>query len=217
MTRIELPRVIKENLHFMRIALALLGLSIITGVGLFLGSTAFERHHRERYAQAKQQLDTARQNNMLASAKQEDVNRYLSAYQTLLADKQIGEERRLDWIDALGRIRERRKLFPIEYDIASRRPYTLTDLPAASALKIFASRMSIRLPLLHEGDIFTLLDDLRSQRVGLFVLDHCDIVRAAQAKDTPPQLAQNLTAECAVDWLTVENAGQSPMPVPPGK
>lgn len=217
MTGSEFTRVVKENLHFMRIALALLGLSIITGVGLVLGGVAFEHHHQERYNQAKQQLDTARQNNLLASAKQQDINRYLSAYQSLLAGKQIGEERRLDWIDALGRIREQRKLFPMEYDIASRRPYTFTDLPSASALKIFASRMSIRLPLLHESDIFTLLDDLRAQSVGLFVLDHCNIARSAAAKDSPPQLAQNLTAECAVDWLTVENASQSPMPNPPGK
>ncbi|MDD5240476.1 MAG: hypothetical protein PHG47_02010 [Sulfuricella sp.] len=217
MTGTEFSRLVKENLHFMRIALALLGLSILTGVGLFLGSSAFDRHHLERYAQAKQQLDTARQNNLLANAKQEDIDRYLAAYQSLLADKQIGEERRLDWIDALSRIREQRKLFPVEYDIAARRPYTLTDVPSANALKIFASRMSIRLPLLHEGDLFTLLDDLRAQKVGLFVLDQCDIIRSVAAKDSPPQLAQNLTAECALDWLTVENAGQSPMPVPPGK
>lgn len=214
MIRIQLPKSIKENFQFLGMPLILLGLSIITGVGLFFGSTAYERRNLERYAEASQQLSTARQNNTLARTRQENINRYLTAYQSLMAENQINGERRQDWIDALSHIRERRKLFPLEYDLAARRPYKFTDIPSTNAMDVFASRMNIRLPLLHEGDIVTLLDDLRAQKVGLFVVDHCNLVRDPKANDTPPQFVQNLSAECAVDWITVETAKPSP---PPGK
>lgn len=214
--RAELSGLIRETPHSMRMALVLLVFCGIAGVGLFLGGAAFERHHRERHAQAERQLDVARRNHLLASARQQDIDRYLAAYRSLLADMPIGAERRLDWIDALSRGREQRKLFPVEYDIASRRPYAMADLPAANALKIFASRMSIKFPLLHEGDLFALLGDLRARKAGLFVLDSCDITRNPQEESEPIQPARNLLAECAVDWLTVENAGPSPMPASHG-
>ncbi|MCE5181397.1 MAG: hypothetical protein LLG15_06310 [Betaproteobacteria bacterium] len=217
MIRIRLPKSIKGNLQFLGMPLILLGLSIITGVGLFFGSMAYERHNLARYAEANQQLSTARQSNTLARARQENINRYLTAYQSLMAEKQINGERRQDWIDTLSHIREQRKLFPVEYDLAARRPYKFTDIPSSSALNLFASRMNVRLPLLHEGDIVTLLDDLRSRKVGLFVVDHCNIVRDPKANDTPPQFVQNLSAECAVDWITVETTSPSPTTKPSGK
>lgn len=203
MSRLNLSEMARENLLMMRIALILLALSIVTGLGLHFGGTVFERRQQERHAQAQQRLDAARQNHARTAAEQENIRRYLAPYQALLADKQIGEERRLDWIDALSRIRQQRKFFPMEYDIASRRPYTFTGLPSANTLKISASRMNIKLSLLHEGDLFTLLNDLRTRKAGLFALDHCDIARNPQEKGKPPQLAPNLAAECALDWLTV--------------
>lgn len=217
MIRIQLPKSIKENLQFLGMPLILLGLSIITGVGLFFGSMAYERRNLERYAEANQQLSTAHQNNTFARTRQENINRYLSVYQSLMAEKQINVERRQDWINTLSLIREQRKLFPVEYNLAARRPYKFTDIPSTGALNVFASRMDIRLPLLHEGDIVTLLEDLRAQKVGLFIVDHCNIIRDPKANDTPPQLLQNLSAECAIDWITVEIASPSSPPKPSGK
>lgn len=217
MSRLTLSELARENLLIMRVALILLALSIMTGLGLYFGGTLFKRHHQEQHAQAQQRLDAARQSRARTAAEQEDIRRFLSPYQTLLADKQIGEERRLDWIDALSRIREQRKFFPMEYDIASRRPYTFAGLPSANALKISASRMNIKFPLLHENDLFTLIDDLRTRKAGLFALDHCDITRNPQEKGKPLQLAPNLAAECALDWLTVSAPAPGAAFSPPGR
>lgn len=203
MSNLTLSEMTRKNLLSMRIALILLALSIITGLGLNFGGILFERRQQERHAQAQQRLDVARQNHASTAAEQENIHRYLAPYQTLLATKQIGEERRLDWIDALSRIREKRKFFPLEYDIASRRPYSFTELPAAKNLEISASRMNLKFSLLHEGDFLTLLSDLRAKKVGLFTLDHCDIARNLQEKGKPLQVAPNLAVECTLDWLTV--------------
>ncbi len=217
MSRLKLSEMARENLLMMRIGLILLALSIVTGLGLHFGGALFERHRQEQHAQAQQRLDAARQNHARTAAEQENIRRYLAPYQALLAARQIGEERRLDWIDALGRSREQRKFFPLEYDIAARRPYTFTGLPSANALTISASRMSIKFPLLHEGDLFALLNDLRARKTGLFALDHCEITRNPQEKGKPLQLAQNLVAECGLDWLTVSAPASGPAFNPAGR
>lgn len=217
MSRLKLSEMARENLLIMRIALILLALSIITGLGLHFGGSLFERRQQERHAQAQQRLDAARQNHARTAAEQENIRRYLAPYQALLAARLIGEERRLDWIDALSRSREQRKFFAMEYDIAARRPYPLTGLAAADALTVSASRMSIRFPLLHENDLFALLDDLRARKAGLFVLDHCDIARNPQEPGKPLQLAPNLAAECALDWLTVDTPAPGAVYNPAGR
>lgn len=217
MNRITLSESAKENLLYIRTALILLMLSLVTGLGLYFGGTLFKRHQQDHHEQAHQRLDTTLQGRARTAAEQENIGRYLASYQTLLADKQIGEERRLDWIDALGRIREQRKFFPMEYDIASRSPYMFAGLPSANALRISASRMNIKFPLLHESDLFTLLNDLRTRKVGLFALDHCDITRNPQEKGKPLQLAPNLAAECTLDWLTVSTPAPGAALNPPGR
>lgn len=214
MKRLQLSELARGNLRIMRLALILLGLSIFTGVGLYSGGALFERHHQERHDQARQRLDAARQEHAHTTTEQAYVRRYLAPYRTLLADKQIGEERRLDWIDVLGHVREQRKFFPLEYDIASRRPYTFVGPPATGNLQISASRMNIKFPLLHEGDLFTLLNDLRAQKAGLFVLNRCDMTLNPQEKGKPLQLTQNLVAECSLDWLSVNVPSTPPAASP---
>lgn len=205
MNGLKLSEMTRENLLIMRIALILLALSIVTGLGLHFGGSLYESRQQERHAQAQQQLQAARQNHARTADEQEIIRRYLAPYQALLDARQIGEERRLDWIEALDRSREQRKFFPLEYDIAAQRPYTFAGLPAANALTISASRMSIKFPLLHEGDLFNLLNDLRTHKTGLFVLDQCDITRNPQEEGKPLRLAQNFAAECTLDWLTVDS------------
>lgn len=209
MSRLNLSEMARENLLMMRTGLILLALSIVTGLGLHFGGTLYERSQQERLAQAQQQLEAARQNHTRTAAEQEIIRRYLAPYQALLDARQIGAERRLDWIEALDRSREQHKFFPLDYDIASQRPYTFPGLPAANALTISASRMNIKFPLLHEGDLFTLLNDLRSRKAGLFILDQCDIARNPQ-EGKPLRLAPNLAAECALDWLTVASPAVVP-------
>lgn len=217
MSHLKLSEMSRGNLPFVRLALILLALSILTGLGLHFGGSLFESRHQERRAQAQQRLDAARQNHARTAAEQENIRRYLAPYQALLANKLIGEERRLDWIDALGHSHEQRKFFPIEYDIAAQRPYLFADLTSANVLKISASRMTLKFSLLHENDLFILLNDLRTRKAGLFVLENCDITRNPQTEGKLLHLGPNLAAECALDWLTVSVPTAGVAYSPPGR
>lgn len=200
MKRPTLSKETREALHCLRGALVFAGIGLAVGISLYLGGLEFRRGHEQALGVAQQRLADARQVHQQTVTEQESIRNYLLPYNAL--HDQIDRERRLDWIEALSNIRTARKLFPAEYDIAPQRPYTFPGLPMASALKLRASRMNLKLPLLHENDLFMLFDGLRARRVGLFVVEYCDITRSTVASAV--RFDRNLTAECAVDWITLE-------------
>lgn len=203
MSPIALPDIVRENLQFMRLAITLLALSIVTGAGLYFGSMSFLGYTAQRAAASAQRLETAQQQYAKAVTETEEIRDYLPTYRSLAATGRAGEEQRLEWIDALTRIREQHKLFPINYDIASRRPYNLPAGPSTDALTLSASRMELRFGLLHEGDLLTLLNGLRTEAKGFYVLDRCSLTRNNTADPTPQQ-AENLQGECTLDWLSFQ-------------
>lgn len=204
MSRSDLADLVRENLAFMRLAIALLAASIVTGIALYFGGGAFLNNAENKAAVAGQRYATAREQLARAETEKEEIRLYLAPYQALAAAGKAGEEQRLEWIDALTRIREQHKLFPIDYDIASRRPYTLPDGPATPALSLSASRMQLRFGLLHEGDLPTLFNNLPTESKGYFVLDRCTLERTAT--DPVPQLGENLKGECTLDWISFKPA-----------
>lgn len=211
MNRLGLPELIQENLAFMRLAITLLALSIVTGAGLYLGGAAFLKYAEGQSLTAKRRAMAAQQQLSRAGTEKEEIRLYLPAYQSLAMEGKTGEERRLEWIDALTRIREQNKLFPIDYDIASRRPYTLPAGPPANALNVSASRMDLRFGMLHEGDLLTLLNGLQAEGKGFYVLDRCTVNR--NVTGSSPQYGQNLQGNCTLDWLSFQPSGnESPKP-----
>ena len=76
----------------------------------------------------------------------------------------IGEEARLEWIELLNEIRERRRLPGIRYEFAPRRPL---DRDQTGAFGLYASAMKLQARLLHEEDLTRLLSDLRERAPAL--------------------------------------------------
>ena len=74
-------------------------------------------------------------------------------YQRLKARGILGEERRLDWVELLKRVQTERQLYPLDYEISPQAPLDVTALSAGPAYQFMVSRMQLRLPLLHEGDL----------------------------------------------------------------
>lgn len=204
MKRLTLVELIRENLVFMRLAFTLLALSVITGSVLYFGGLAFLHYAENRSIAASQRHAAAQGQYARAEAEKEEIRLYLGPYQSLAATGKAGKEKRLEWIDALSRIRETYKLFPIRYDIAARRTYTLPAGPSTQALSLSASRMNLQFGLLHEGDLLTLLNGLRTANLGYFVLDRCSLNRVTN--DPAPEVAENLAGECTLDWLSFKPA-----------
>ena len=68
-------------------------------------------------------LNQARQKYQSSGLEKEMIRQYLPAYNDLLASGFIGEERRIEWIEALRQIHNQHKLFSIDYSIGLQENY----------------------------------------------------------------------------------------------
>jgi hypothetical protein len=144
----------------------------------------------------------------LAGARNEEseLREKIARFQTLKARGLIGAERRLDWVEIIGRIRAARRLAQIDYEFSPQRPLDSAILPGgaiAGPFTLKTSEMHLRLTLLHEGDLLGFIDDLRANAPALIQIRHCAISRPTQA---PMDHAARLAADCTLEWITFSEA-----------
>ena len=161
---------------------------------------------------AQRQLDDAQRKHANAGAEKELITRYLGPYSALQDAGFVGGEQRINWVDSLRTANRAAGLFGVNYDIGQQEAYPLAKDLGAGDLPLKQSPMKLTLPLLHEGDLMAFFRSLAAQRAGMFMLNGCNIRRTGIV---PPSGTQaNLTAECEVAWITVddtqEKSGQRP-------
>lgn len=194
----------RADLPFIRTSLILLAASLLLSALLLFG-TSYLKDQAEQQHQAEQQaLIQARTQLLQASADEAGWKIFLPRYQSLAKRGWIGQERRLAWLEAIDAVHRQYRLFPVAYQISAQAPYTLQGIPPPEQLDVLASRMTVKLPLLHEGDLIDFLDGLKRASVGFFMTQGCRIQREASAPgDDSSQLQATLSAECTLDWLTL--------------
>ena len=140
------------------------------------------------------------------------ISQYLGGYQQLARTGFVGDEQRINWLDSLRLANEEARIFGVEYDIGTQKPYVYATEFNAGQLQLQESVMQLRFRLLHEEDLVRFFDALGRNGSGYFTVDQCTM-RRTRAGDIDRNAASqpNLTAECEVRWLTVKP------PAPPEK
>jgi len=149
-------------------------------------------------------LNQARQKYQSSGLEKETIIQYLPKYNELLASGFIGEERRIEWIETLRQIHAQHKLFSIDYSIGLQERYKPSFLPNLGNFRLNRSVMSLKLDMLHEGDLLALLDGLHEQTTPFIVRD-CEIKRPIGAVVNTKNITSNMQANCEIDWLTLRD------------
>jgi hypothetical protein len=174
-------------------------------VGLLVSIADKYRTENETALQTQQNmLNQARQKFQSSGLEKDTIMQYLPIYNELLASGFIGEERRIEWIENLRQIHAQHKLFSIDYSIGLQENYKPSFLPNLGNFRLNRSVMSLKLDMLHEGDILALLDGLNEQTTPFIVRD-CEIKRPIGAVVNAKNVAANMQANCEIDWLTLRD------------
>ena len=133
---------------------------------------------------------------------QEDLQGYYHQYQNLVEQNIIGEEKRLDWIESIEKIRNRLNIFSVKYKLDPQETLNIvgTDLPSNS-FDLHRSSMTLGLSLLHEGQLLSFIDALSEEAKGMYLLDSCILTRNDLIRRL--KFAPNLEAECTLGWITL--------------
>jgi hypothetical protein len=174
-------------------------------VGLLVTYADQYRAENEAALQTQQNLlNQARQKFQSSGLEKETIIKYLPIYNKLLASGFVGEERRIEWIEALRQIHAQHKLFSIDYSIGLQESYNPSFLPNLGNFKLKRSVMNLKLDMLHEGDLLALLDGLHEQTTP-FIVRECEIKRPVGAVVNAKNMVPNMQVNCEIDWLTLRD------------
>ena len=182
-----------------------LTLLLLLACGAALARAAHQGLASEKRALAAAQNELRQAEQRLARTAQEEREGrgHVELYERLRELGIFGEERRLEWVEALARIRAARDLAELRYQIE--RQKVLKALPGKPSLELRSSALKVELALLHEGDLLDFLSDLRASGKAYYSVRQCSIARTADAVPAA-RVAPRLRATCQIDLITLAEA-----------
>ncbi|MGZ3181664.1 MAG: hypothetical protein ACXU8N_04405 [Telluria sp.] len=179
---------------------------------MLVGLTGWMRTDEQQVLDQAQRTHAAALARLLSTERErQDIGRYQPRFLSLQASGVVGAENRLAWIDTIRQSQAARRLLSVSYEAEPQQAVNLSAPIALGDYQLRASRMQLHVGLLHELDLFNLLEDLRS--AGLYTVQSCRMKRTEVPADVA--LAPRLTADCALAWITL-GAPPAP-PAPPAK
>lgn len=192
----------KDDLAEIKWSLGAFALSIaLSGAVISLSGTYRENSLKESQA-AQNQLNDSRAQLLAAQSDQENMSAYALEYNALLAQKVIGNEQRLDWMEGLEKLRQQGAVLDFKYTIAPQQGYTPNPPVDAGNFQLSRSSMTLQIDLLHEEQLLDLFAEMRKQLNGWFMLDECTVSRSGTLDEITP-----LKAECTGGWFTMKTKG----------
>ncbi|MBM3394134.1 MAG: hypothetical protein FJY37_05795 [Betaproteobacteria bacterium] len=181
---------------------------LVLAVSLFI-SIAVIRISNSSVALAQQARDSQERalsearNRVRKSGEERDMmQKYLPIYYQLEKEGIVGEERRLDWVEALRVANNHADIYGVQYEISPQRDFAKKELLGLQNVSARQSVMKLRFSLLHEGDLRRFLDALAAQGLGAFIVDQCAVTQMRRPER--PANEPNLAAECELSWLTLQ-------------
>lgn len=189
-----------EELKALRVPLVLLLVVIAAAAGAIYYTDLLRKQAQTTLVRAQAQLREAQTRMQRSGDEKFIIVQYVDKYRQLENAGFIGEEQRINWIDAMRNANARTDLFGVSYEIGAQQPYAHAAELAPGSIALKQSRMKLDFRLLHEGDLLRFFDALREQGAGLFHLDQCTLRRTDPG--TTLRYQPNIAANCELAWIT---------------
>jgi hypothetical protein len=181
-----------------------LGLALaltLAGAGLVWSAGEALRSAQRNFAAAQAERRQNTERLARIAEEEREVKEKIDLYQRLKQLHILGEEQRLEWADAIARIRKERELLDLRYTVERKR--LLTSVAGKPGnIDFYASAMKVDLALLHEEDLLRFLADLRESGNAYYAVKKCALMRTGQAI-SGASMTPRLSADCEIDLITI--------------
>lgn len=175
---------------------------------LLVVSLLYHFDEQEQLRNAQANLDAQIYANDEAEANSYILAEHLGPYRELQTQGLVGSPKRLQWLETLRRIGEEKKLPGIAFTLEGSESiqqnvdsYWHEDVP------VRATNMRINLQLGHEGELYDILEGLRTKAPGLFNVEHCQFQWLEDSNDEI--LLSRLRGSCDLRWYTAKDITES--------
>ena len=184
----------------------LLSVCSVIAITLISGSYYFNDKLNKEYKQNKTVFQSISRRYLDVDQEEKVLLDYYPKFVNLYNKGIIGREKRLNWIEALRQAGETVKLPSLTYSINSQEEHIPEYVINYSGYTIYRSSMELNLGLLHEGDLFKLIDYINQEADGIYTLSECTFSMNGREVNFDKNHA-NISASCLLYWLTIDLAG----------
>lgn len=190
---------------YLRNAVVMSAGSAALGISLVAGSAVFESRMEREYRYHSGRLNEISRRYLALDGEERIIGEYLPQFLELQSTGVLGREHRLNWIETLQDAGNALALPSLGYEIKAQKPRSSGYQAVSGGYGVFVSEMTLGLQLLHEGDLFALLELLDERAKGLYTVSSCELTRNfVELTDNPD--AANVTADCLLEWFSIKPA-----------
>ncbi len=190
--------------HYLRRPIILLVIAILMAGALVVVGFEYEKAQQEDYQKS---LSTLRSTHTLYRNIVNDIDlleQYRSLYNSYRKSGLVGKERRLSWVETLEATNQVLRLPKLAYNLEPQEDFNRPKYNKRRGVSVMSSTMDLTLGLLHEEDLFTLLEGLRLSIKNLFTVDSCSLRRQRSLEESLNTKKANLQAKCRIRWVTID-------------
>lgn len=197
-----LPRIQKSLIAF--------GITLLLSVALVAVCQVILLKIRPIMLHEQQNQSATRDKYNQAESERIEIRDFLPKFLELRARGFVGEEKRLDMLEAIKSIQQAHRLFPISYQFAPQQTVVVDPTLLEPPLELRATRVTLHMKLLHELDLLNLLQDLKQK--GFYTVKDCALMPTDALSDTV--VTPQLIADCTLYWLTISETAAPASIVP---
>ncbi len=180
-------------------AIAIAIASVLGFLGMQLAKTA-----NQDYQQAVSSLRKTHQRYRELVNDIDLLEQYRNLYTDYKATGLVGKERRLSWIESLEATNKVLRLPTLTYNLQPQEDFQRPGLKVQRGVDVHSSPMDLSIGLLHEEDLFALLEGLRLSIKNLFTVDSCSLNRESGIERSLDTRQTNLRGKCTIRWVTID-------------
>jgi hypothetical protein len=178
-------------------------LMLLISVVLAVAGYQYEQAYKADYQKA---LATLASTHRLYRNKVNDIDllaKYRELYNDYRSTGLVGEERRLSWIESLESTNDVLRLPTLTYNLLAQEEFQRPGFKVKRDVAVMSSPMDLSIGLLHEEDLFALLEGLRLSIRNLFTVESCSMNRLPAIGQSLETKRANLATECKIRWVTI--------------
>lgn len=198
----------KEDWVFIKPTLITLSIILLSSASIFAASYWYLTASNEQHQQALAEQNQAQSDYDQAVLDHQLINKYRDDFNILKNSGFVGDELRVELVDAVIEKVQALKLPGVEYQVMPQTVYENQDIYSEGMVTINVSTLKLEMQLFHEGDLLTLLYEFEQKVPGVFHVKGCDVKRLAK-KFAYYQGQANLNASCQLQWYTINQTNQS--------
>lgn len=164
----------------------------------------YEQAQKEKYQQSVSTLTSTHRLYRNIVNDIDLLDQYRKLYNDYKSTGLVGKERRLSWIESLQSTNDVLRLPTLTYELLPQEKFERPGFRTHNDVSVLGSPMELSIGLLHEEDLFALLEGLRLSIRNLFTVDSCEMNRSTGVAQSLDTKRANLTTKCTIRWVTID-------------